>query len=384
MRILYGVQGTGNGHLSRARVLGKALADRGADVKFLLSGRPADQWPDEPWLHDAQRFHGLTLSTHKGRVRRFKTVAQSRPKRFFSELSSVHAERYDLVISDYEPLSAWSAQRKQIPSIGIGHQYALQGSVPRPRGDLPSQWVLSGFAPTDQQLGLHWHPFDIAALPPMINKDLRARVRVTSSQDLTLVYLPFELPEQVVRLLESLPEHRFVFHSAQTLRIEQNRNITFEPLDSVRFRQNLKVASRVICSTGFMLISEAMHLGIPILTCPVQGQYEQRSNAMVLKQLGIGQVSDSPLDNEQLRHFIKCRKTGIPVHFPDVASAIADWCLDRGQLPIKKLSERLWQQVQTEHPSWNAVATHTGRQVIDPASQTNSTHCRQGELQRSY
>ncbi|MBP7664242.1 MAG: glycosyltransferase, partial [Shewanella sp.] len=39
MRILYGVQGTGNGHLSRARVMAKALMKQDIEVDFLFSGR---------------------------------------------------------------------------------------------------------------------------------------------------------------------------------------------------------------------------------------------------------------------------------------------------------------------------------------------------------
>lgn len=38
MRILYGVQGTGNGHLSRARVMAKALMKQDIEVDFLFRG----------------------------------------------------------------------------------------------------------------------------------------------------------------------------------------------------------------------------------------------------------------------------------------------------------------------------------------------------------
>jgi len=34
MKILYGVQGTGNGHISRARVMSKALKQQNIDVDF--------------------------------------------------------------------------------------------------------------------------------------------------------------------------------------------------------------------------------------------------------------------------------------------------------------------------------------------------------------
>ncbi len=39
MNILYGIQGTGNGHVSRSRVMAKHFAERGANVTYLFSGR---------------------------------------------------------------------------------------------------------------------------------------------------------------------------------------------------------------------------------------------------------------------------------------------------------------------------------------------------------
>ena len=46
MRILYGVQGTGNGHISRCRSVAEALARKGVEVDYLLSGRPANGYFD--------------------------------------------------------------------------------------------------------------------------------------------------------------------------------------------------------------------------------------------------------------------------------------------------------------------------------------------------
>lgn len=44
MRILYGVQGTGNGHLSRSRVVAKALAKHDIQVDYFFSGRQPEQF----------------------------------------------------------------------------------------------------------------------------------------------------------------------------------------------------------------------------------------------------------------------------------------------------------------------------------------------------
>ena len=39
MKILYGVQGTGNGHISRAREMARAFATLGGDVDFPVFGK---------------------------------------------------------------------------------------------------------------------------------------------------------------------------------------------------------------------------------------------------------------------------------------------------------------------------------------------------------
>jgi uncharacterized protein (TIGR00661 family) len=46
MRIFYGVQGTGNGHITRARVMAKELYAAGFDVTFQFTGRPSNKYFD--------------------------------------------------------------------------------------------------------------------------------------------------------------------------------------------------------------------------------------------------------------------------------------------------------------------------------------------------
>mgnify|MGYP002700608893 CR=1 FL=1 len=53
MKILYAVQGTGNGHITRARVMAKAFNMRDeVEVDFIFSGRSKEQYFD------------LTLASH--------------------------------------------------------------------------------------------------------------------------------------------------------------------------------------------------------------------------------------------------------------------------------------------------------------------------------
>ena len=67
MRILYGVQGTGNGHLTRARIMAKALAAAGAEVDWVFSGRPKEKFFDMEAFGDYQVYRGLTFATQSGK-----------------------------------------------------------------------------------------------------------------------------------------------------------------------------------------------------------------------------------------------------------------------------------------------------------------------------
>ena len=58
MRILYGVQATGNGHITRARVLLPALQAAGVEVDVLLSGRAPERL-----FNMAVSYTHLTLPT---------------------------------------------------------------------------------------------------------------------------------------------------------------------------------------------------------------------------------------------------------------------------------------------------------------------------------
>ena len=68
MRILYGVQGTGNGHVTRARVMSTALARAGIEVDYLFSGRAPERYFNMEPFGAYQVRQGLTLVTDAGRV----------------------------------------------------------------------------------------------------------------------------------------------------------------------------------------------------------------------------------------------------------------------------------------------------------------------------
>ncbi|ODA35339.1 hypothetical protein A8L45_04015 [Veronia pacifica] len=161
MKILYGVQGTGNGHISRARAMARAFADLpDVEVDFLFSGRDPEKYFDMEIFGDYQTRTGMTFITHAGNVSILRTAIHNKPLTLLKEINSLDVTGYDLVVSDFEPVSAWAARRQNIPSLAISHQAAFSFDVPkRGEGFLDAQ-IMKYFAPTEHKIGLHWYHFD--------------------------------------------------------------------------------------------------------------------------------------------------------------------------------------------------------------------------------
>ena len=73
MKILYGVQGTGNGHITRSRIVIPLLRSMGHEVDVIISGRKKEKYFDMETFEPYQIKHGLTFITAKGKVKIVKT-----------------------------------------------------------------------------------------------------------------------------------------------------------------------------------------------------------------------------------------------------------------------------------------------------------------------
>lgn len=343
MKILYGVQATGNGHISRSRKMAAHFRARGVDVTFLLSGRPREQLFDMACFGEFEHRAGLTMSLEQGRVGYIKTVTEAQPLTFMKDVHALSLDRYDLIVSDFEPVTAWAARTRGRTCIGIGHQYAFRHAVPKVRGNPLANSVLRWFAPADIAVGLHWHHFDTEAFPPII--DTRLARRESLGERYILVYLPFEDQARVTRLLQGLSQHRFVQY-APTLNNAENGNVSLRKTCLDGFRHDLTGASAVICNAGFELVSECFHIGLPVLVKAVAGQVEQLSNALALRRLGWGQTVEE-LEADALGAWLASARPSGGMRYPDVAGALVDWLLAGEWRQQADLWEALWSCTRT-------------------------------------
>jgi uncharacterized protein (TIGR00661 family) len=341
VKLLYGVQATGQGHISRARAMAAALERHDIEVVWLFSGRPPEKLFDMQPFKTFYHRSGLTFSTEAGRLKYGATMRNNNVSQFLLDVNSLDLSTYDAVVTDYEPVVAWAAQRKGVPCIGIGHQYAFGEKTPIRGANWFTSTIMKRFAPVSMPLGLHWSPYADNVLPPILDLP---RIPGGNNGHM-LVYLPFEDQLAVTRLLQQFPEHSFIQYSA-SLQPAVLGNVVHKTASIASFKNDLAQSAGVICNSGFELISECLQWGKPVLTRPLAGQMEQLSNGLALQQLGYATVTQA-LNVTSLGIWLNNPGPKVEIHFPNVAEALAQWLSSGCSRTPAELSHMLWQQTYT-------------------------------------
>ena len=338
MKILYGVQATGNGHITRARTMARELANSDIEVDYLFSGRPREALFNMEPFGDFRCLRGMTFVTRRGRIQNFKTLTHNSFTTFFKDVRSLDLSPYDLVLTDYEPISAWAARLQGKESIGMGHQYAFNYDIPIAGDNIVTRFIMKSFAPTRHSLGMHWHHFNCPILPPLIEPH---ELNIRHEDNKILVYMAFDEIDHLINWLSPIEEYEFYIYCAVNAPFDEG-NFHLRPFSRHGFLDDLASCSGIITNAGFELMSEAIHYGKKIIVQPVAGQMEQISNAKALKQLGYGDVLDE-LDTAALRHWL-AKPSPEPQPYPNVARAIVEWLQSGMTQPSSQLARSLWAQ----------------------------------------
>lgn len=284
MRILYGIQGTGHGHISRAREILPLLCNH-AEIDVLLSGYNCSMTLENTRVIK-KRGISFFYSDH-GRVSLFKTIKNLKPVRFLKDVKKLDLQPYDLIISDFEPVSAWASYRTGVPSLALSHQAAfLSEFSPRPdRNSHLSEQVLKNFAPCKSALGFHFRRYDHFIEPPIIRSEV-LNMKPKSGNHIT-VYLPAFHHKKLISHFRKISHTDWHIFSPSCSEATDETNVTVQPVNNSVFLRSLETCKGVLTSGGFETCAEAMYLGKKLMVIPIQNQYEQQCNAAALKQLGI-------------------------------------------------------------------------------------------------
>jgi len=320
MKILYAIQGTGNGHVSRAREIVPLLQQHG-DVDLLISGTQADVKLSQEM---AFQLHGFSfIFGKKGGVDHYQTWKSMNLPRFVNDMRKLPLKDYNLILNDFEPVTAWACKMRGIQSVGLSHQASFQSkNVPKPKSRNWAELVMKHYAPATHYVGFHFAKYDSFIHTPVIRSQIRNLV--TTDLGHYVVYLPAVDDKMLLPLLQQIPEVEWKVFSKHTKVSFVAGNVTVSPIDNEAFNSSLASCTGLLTGGGFEGPSEALFLGKKLLVVPMKFQYEQQCNAFALEELGIPVIW-----GQDRRWLVKLRQwvlnpQGHHFDFPDETAAVID------------------------------------------------------------
>ncbi len=345
-KILYGVCGIGMGHTYRQLPLLDELAKDNRIVLFVYG--ESKSFYEEHFRH-SENVTVLTVSVpfYVGNAQGLdfaetaRRIAASGIDHEAINLAAMEKTQEligkpDLVISDYEPISAQYAYASGTPLVTIDQQskylvgdysQAIAGQtcldeVARLRLFFPTaalRLACSFFTVPRRAIGKSAASEKVIICPPIIKpaivamKKRRRQAQQEKSGTGTrsiLVYISSQRDfvqsyEEVLTVLSTAPEyhfHVFVKELPQHLLAHLPSNVTLRRHGDPRFLDVLAECQGIVTTGGHTLVSEAMYLGIPAYLIPL-AVYEQQINAHAVGDNNFGVCAET-INQPQLATFL--------------------------------------------------------------------------------
>lgn len=316
-RIIYGVAGEGFGHSSRSHLIGQRLLDAGHDVMFVGS-RKSLIYLKQYFGPRVKEIFGLSFAYENGRIDKSETIKTNllnlpQGNKINDQLFKQYFEPFEpeLVISDFEPFSAWWAWRNKVPFISIDHEHMLtlcklehqaKNWFSRITASVVTQchyvgavaYIIINFFNVPLMI-------DSAILAPPIVRPIVTGLNPSEGDHILIYSTTAKGQEQMQATMSKFGEQKFYVYGLP--KNGKFGNCIFKKRSTEGFLNDLAAARGVVASAGFSLISECLYLKKKMLLLPVAGQYEQMINAHYIQRLGLG-ISTEKLDEEVLGRFL--------------------------------------------------------------------------------
>jgi uncharacterized protein (TIGR00661 family) len=319
VNILFAIQGTGNGHLSRAKDVYPELAKYG-NVDVLISGIQADVDFPFPVKY---KLYGLSFifGSHGG-VDIWQTAKKLKLFRLLRDIFKLPVRKYDLIVNDFDAVSAWACKLRKVPCVALSHQSAvLDKKAPLPEEkDRFGTLVLKKYAPYTIAYGFHFKTFSKNIFTPVIRKEVR-ELQVTNEGHIT-VYLPAYNDHDLVMHLSRFEEVEWQVFSKHNKEAFTHKNVHIQPIENTAFLKSMASSNGVLFGAGFEGPAEALYLGKKLMVVPMQNQYEQQCNAAALVNIGVPVIKSlSRKYYDRIKLWLTAGKA-IKVDYPDQTAEI--------------------------------------------------------------
>ena len=297
-RILYGLSGEGSGHAMRSKVVLAHLAASGHTLKVASFDRGVAALAKD---YDVTTIEGLAIVSRQNKVSILRTLAEN-VRRLPAGARSVRRvreqlfEQYqpELVICDFEPLTAHLALRERVPLVTLDNQhfvrYVEHERVPgRTREARTMLAIVRAMVPRSQRSivtsFLPGEPKNARTflVPPILRPEILAARPTRGEHVLVYCTQPYPSLLEDLRSLARVPFRLYGFG-----REGREGNLEFKKFSATGFLEDLAGARAVIATAGFSLLGEALQLGKPLLALPMEGQFEQELNSFLLGRSGLG------------------------------------------------------------------------------------------------
>lgn len=283
MKIFYAIQGTGNGHISRAVQLYPYLKKYG-EVDFFLSGSNAQLNSSVPIKF---RSKGLSLFYKNNGGLDYNKILSSLSFRIYKDAKALPVNKYDLVINDFEFVSSLACSIKKVPCVHFGHQASFQSAkTPRPDGFNPlGDIILKNFVKSNKNIGLHFDAYDENIYNPIIKDEIIDAMPINDEH--ITVYLPQYSISAIEHYLLQQSQYHFEVFTKEVNSIVCQKNITYFPINNLQFTNSMVRCYGIITAGGFETPAEAMYMNKKLLCVPIFKHFEQECNAAALEKKGV-------------------------------------------------------------------------------------------------
>jgi uncharacterized protein (TIGR00661 family) len=296
------------GHATRSRVVIEHLLTRGHEVRVVASGRARAYLAER--VSSVGEIWGLTMAYSENEVRRWETLARNlqgavsgwprNVREYFRVLEEFAPQA---VVSDFESFAWLFGRRHRLPVISVDNIQIIDrcrhddGIIAGSQADFELaralvRWKLPGcrhyvvttffFPPVGRSR--------TTLVPSLLRPEiLAAGDAPAEGGDHLLVYQTAEGNEGLPAALAASGLQCRVYGLRRDLTADVlEGRLLYRPFDEARFVDDLRTARGVLTGGGFTLLSECVHLGVPALSIPLAGQFEQVLNARYLDRLGYG------------------------------------------------------------------------------------------------
>jgi uncharacterized protein (TIGR00661 family) len=291
IKILYGIQCTGNGHLTRSKEIIKFLEENYSDsidrIDVCLSGNFSQI--DKSELNVRWEFEGLGFDLKDGKISIINTIKNAKIRELIKSILKLDLSEYDIIISDFEPITCWAGIINRRKVLGVGNHFKFLSNNKFLKNLSPyyfsNKIITKLFSPVHSYLSFNYLKENENEFFPIIRKSFR-KINL-QKEEYYLIYLSSFSVEDQIKFFSLFPKNKFYIYHNKINEAYDFENLKLRPIDKLQFTEKLIKCKGVICHTGFQLTSECLFLGKKLLVMPIKNQIEQIYNTKELNKFGV-------------------------------------------------------------------------------------------------